>query len=37
MKTSNIVNVVSKNLSFHSDFKNVYLMLVKSAPKKSFS
>ena len=26
-----------KNLSFHTDFKNVSLILVRSAPKKSFS
>jgi hypothetical protein len=31
-----MANGVSKNQSFHSDFKNVYLILVKNAPKKSF-
>jgi hypothetical protein len=30
-------NGVSKNPSFHTDFKNVHMTLVKSAPKKSFS
>ncbi len=30
-------NGASKNPSFRSDFKNVYMTLVKSAPKKSFS
>ncbi len=29
--------MVSKNPSFHTDFKNVYLTLVKSAPKISFA
>jgi hypothetical protein len=29
-------NGVSKNPSFHTDFKNVHMTLVKSAPKKSF-
>ncbi len=29
--------MVSKNLSFHTDFKNVHKTLVKSAPKKSFA
>ncbi len=30
-------NGVSKNPSFHTDFKNVHMTLVKSAPKKSFA
>ncbi len=30
-------NGVSKNSSFHTDFKNVHITLVKSAPKNSFS
>ncbi len=30
-------NGVSKNLSFHTDFKNVNMTFVKSAPKKSFA
>jgi hypothetical protein len=30
-------NGASKNSSFRTDFKNVNLTLVKSAPKKSFS
>ncbi len=30
-------NVVSKNLSSHTDFKNVHMTFVKSAPKKSFA
>jgi hypothetical protein len=28
-------NEVSKNPSFHTDFKNVHMTLVKNAPKKS--
>jgi hypothetical protein len=30
-------NGASKNPSFRTDFKNVHMTLVKSAPKKSFS
>ncbi len=30
-------NEVLKNPSFHTDFKNVHMTLVKSAPKKSFA
>jgi hypothetical protein len=30
-------NGASKNSSFRTDFKNVHMTLVKSAPKKSFS
>jgi hypothetical protein len=30
-------NGVSKNLSFHTDFKNVHMTSVKSAPKQSFN
>jgi hypothetical protein len=33
----NMWNGASKNTSFRTDFKNVHLFLVKSAPKKSFS
>jgi hypothetical protein len=31
------LNGVSKNPSFHTDFKNVQMTFVKSAPKKSFA
>jgi hypothetical protein len=31
------MNGVLKNPSFHTDFKNVHMTLVKSAPKKSFA
>jgi hypothetical protein len=39
MKTfsSNMANGASKNTSIHTDFKNVNLILVKSAPEKSFN
>jgi hypothetical protein len=30
-------NGVSKNPPFHTDFKNVHMTLVKSAPKKSLA
>ncbi len=33
----NRLNVASKNPSFRTDFKNVHMTFVKSAPKKSFS
>jgi hypothetical protein len=33
----NLANVVSKNPSIHTDFINVNLILVKNAPKESFS
>jgi hypothetical protein len=32
-----MVNGISTNSSFHIDLRNVNLILVKSAPKKSFS
>jgi hypothetical protein len=31
-----MLNGASKNLSFRTDFKNLHMTLVKSAPKKSF-
>jgi hypothetical protein len=34
--SSNMANGVSKNQSFYINFKNVTLILAKSAPKKSF-
>jgi hypothetical protein len=33
----NMANGVLKNLSFHTDFKNINFIFVKSAPKISFS
>jgi hypothetical protein len=32
-----MANGITKNPSFHTDFKNVNLILVKSAPKKVFA